>query len=951
MYRTGDRARFIENGQLEILGRTDFFVKIRGYSVVLGAVEAALLENVSISSCVVVADGDEGEEKHLVAYLVRAPAGDKDTRLKEWSIDTRTCFCPEVRRAVDGALPHYMVPSIFVEVETLPVSSVGAKLDRKALEVQSADRRAVLRSLQFSSETLVKHPAASQSASNRWKRIAKFLRVPPGSSKEDVEDAMVTLWEIVLGREPGTQDVNADFNDSGGHSLSAARLVALINRVFTSQLAAVQLMQGSTVAKFSQAVIASWNESPTNGSVIMIGGTTTEDQKVLQQVRDDAVLPEDVAPKADAPARGLHECKTILLTGATGYFGAHVLAEILRKYPSATVMCLVRSDEEAVQKNLERYKLVKNRFLSRTVAVKGDLSLPKLGMSQTDWDQTASTVDAVVHCGAAVSLTASYSMLAPANVNGTLEVIYLVCACKAGTPLVYVSSNGIFPRDKGADEVFLENDDIACLPDRLGAREGYGLSKWAAERLVVAAHKKGLPTMTVRFGNIGWQSTTGIGNSLDFQGMIMNGSRRLAARPKVKSWQFEVTPVDFAATALVALADKPTHVKDGAIFNCIQSKFVEAERIFEWIAGVDGLSISALSFADWKRKVEDDNSDDPASSALQALVLGLTEGEAYLSEIAHVECSKFDAAIAELDSPLTRLSPSDVEQYFKTFLSANQVAPLSSSVLTTALTTPVAVDPSTVSGYPVGPLAGKVAVVTGASSGIGRAIVIALVEAGCHVAMGARRLGELKKTQEAVSAKCPGSAAKLLSVRTDVTKLEDVAALVKATEGSLGPVDILVNCAGVMFFTLMKNVLFDQWETTVDVNCKGTMYGIGTVLPSMLERGKGHIVNITSDAGRKAFAGLGVYCGSKFFIEAMSQSLRAETASTGLRVTCIQPGNVATPLLATSTDPEGLSEYGAPTGAKVLEPVDIGRAVVYALTQPEWCAVNEILVEPREEPA
>ena len=114
-----------------------------------------------------------------------------------------------------------------------------------------------------------------------------------------------------------------------------------------------------------------------------------------------------------------------------------------------------------------------------------------------------------------------------------------------------------------------------------------------------------------------------------------------------------------------------------------------------------------------------------------------------------------------------------------------------------------------------------------------------------------------------------------------------------------------VNNAGVMYFTLMKNVLWDQWETTVDVNCKGAMYGIGSVLPGMLRRGSGHIVNITSDAGRKSFPGLGIYSGSKFFLEAVSQALRAETCSSGLRVTCIQPGNVETPLLSASTDSRG----------------------------------------------
>jgi len=228
---------------------------------------------------------------------------------------------------------------------------------------------------------------------------------------------------------------------------------------------------------------------------------------------------------------------------------------------------------------------------------------------------------------------------------------------------------------------------------------------------------------------------------------------------------------------------------------------------------------------------------------------------------------------------------------------------------------------------------------------------LSLVKAGAHVAMGSRRMVELENTQMEVAKACPGSASKTMCIQCDVTKRDDVADLVRAAEFSLGPCDILVNCAGVMYFTLMKNVMFKDWDTTVDVNCKGTMYGIGSVLPGMLQRRTGHIVNITSDAGRKAMPGLGVYSGSKFFVEAMSQSLRTETASTGLRVTCIQPGNVETPLLSMSTDPEGLTQYGEPTGAKVLEPADIGNAVVYAVTQPEWCAVNEILVEPREEPA
>jgi NADP-dependent 3-hydroxy acid dehydrogenase YdfG len=142
----------------------------------------------------------------------------------------------------------------------------------------------------------------------------------------------------------------------------------------------------------------------------------------------------------------------------------------------------------------------------------------------------------------------------------------------------------------------------------------------------------------------------------------------------------------------------------------------------------------------------------------------------------------------------------------------------------------------------------------------------------------------------------------------------------------------------------------DEWERTVEVNCKGALNCVGAVLPGMLERGRGHIITISSDAGRKVFPGLAVYSASKFFVEALSQGLRLETAGTGIKVTTVQPGNVATDLLAMSEDSDALGLYGQPSGARVLDPEDVAASVVYALTQPDHVAVNEILVEPRDEP-
>jgi NADP-dependent 3-hydroxy acid dehydrogenase YdfG len=133
-------------------------------------------------------------------------------------------------------------------------------------------------------------------------------------------------------------------------------------------------------------------------------------------------------------------------------------------------------------------------------------------------------------------------------------------------------------------------------------------------------------------------------------------------------------------------------------------------------------------------------------------------------------------------------------------------------------------------------LQGKVACITGASGGIGEAIAVALAKAGASVVLGARRLEELQRVKDAIEADIAGSA--VLIQKTDVTRRADVKALVAAAEAAYGPVDIMVNNAGVMYFTQMKNLHEDEWEQMVDVNCKGVMHGVGAVLGSMTERGE-----------------------------------------------------------------------------------------------------------------
>lgn len=170
--------------------------------------------------------------------------------------------------------------------------------------------------------------------------------------------------------------------------------------------------------------------------------------------------------------------------------------------------------------------------------------------------------------------------------------------------------------------------------------------------------------------------------------------------------------------------------------------------------------------------------------------------------------------------------------------------------------------------------------------------------------------------------------------------------------------DILVNCAGVMYFTMMKNLHYDEWEQTVDINCKGVVNTCGAVFPIMLEAKTGHIINISSDAAKTIFPALSVYNASKAFVAVFSKGLRAECVGTGIRVTDVQPGDTATNLIMKNSDAEAAEKLGVGIGKvvgeggdrnAVLDPEDVANAVVYAVTAPPHVGVHEILIEPRDQ--
>ncbi|MCL9695174.1 oxidoreductase [Staphylococcus aureus] len=227
-------------------------------------------------------------------------------------------------------------------------------------------------------------------------------------------------------------------------------------------------------------------------------------------------------------------------------------------------------------------------------------------------------------------------------------------------------------------------------------------------------------------------------------------------------------------------------------------------------------------------------------------------------------------------------------------------------------------------------LTDKVAVVTGAGSGIGEAIATLLHEEGVKVILAGRNKDKLQN----VANQLAQDSVKV--VPTDVTKKEEVDELIKIAQQTFGGLDIVINSAGQMLSSKITDYQVDEWDSMIDVNIKGTLYTAQAALPTMLEQSSGHLINIASISGFEVTKSSTIYSATKAAVHIITQGLEKELAKTGVKVTSISPGMVDTAITAAYN----------PSDRKKLDPQDIAEAVLYALTQPSHVNVNEITVRP-----
>ncbi|KAK7495228.1 hypothetical protein BaRGS_00013410, partial [Batillaria attramentaria] len=563
LYRTGDCGYMLSDGSLEIHGRCDTMVKIRGYSIEVQAVEAALMQLPMVQACVVLVSGEEGEDKFLVAYIVKKGQTSKK----------------EVRGELKRRLPFYMIPSYFIFLDSIPVVSTTGKLDKKALP--SFDRGP-------SDEVQVE-----------------------GRPTTAMEIQLAAIWADVLRVQD--IDIHESFFDMGGHSLLATELQRRVKEKFDVDMPVRDLFTYPTVYLLSQYIEAAQNNG--DGTRRMASPRADLDLPAEVDKHDQEVMDLDIQLRAfwRTFLHRHHFSKgRVLLTGATGFLGAFLLKEMLL-HSKLLVYCLVRELPntdllDRVKATLRQYSILptddrhateeqttlENLLHKRVIAMKGNVALMKLGLSDDDYTYLSTDTDFIVHAAAHVNLAYPYSALHGPNVLGTQNIILFASTGKV-KPIHYISTNGVFPHGlKECSEDWDVSDVWTDLTD------GYSQSKWVAERLMARAGQRGLPVCIYRLGNLGGDRVNAAWNPQDFTLLLLAASAKYGCAPDV-DWNVEMTPVDFAAHVIVQLVQHPDSAI-GKTLHIINDKPLPARWIFKWM-NANGYYLSLVPFNEWRKRV------------------------------------------------------------------------------------------------------------------------------------------------------------------------------------------------------------------------------------------------------------------------------------------------------------------------------------------------------------
>jgi thioester reductase-like protein len=417
---------------------------------------------------------------------------------------------------------------------------------------------------------------------NRPLRRRPDLSHPHVAPSSELEARVAEAWEQILGLS--NLGVHDDYFALGGDSMLGPRLLLKLRETTGVELSLRSLFQAPTIAEMAELI-----------QKIQRGGEAAE-APALDLAAEAVVDPAIVAADGQVVEPG--EARAVFLTGATGFLGAFLAVELATR-TNADVFCLVRAgspDEgtQRIRRNLERYGIWDDAFAQRIVAVPGDLGQPLLGIPEAEFDRLAANLDAVYHCGAWVNATYAYELLKPANVLGTQEALRLAARGRT-KPLHFVSTLAVFSHSPMASGIY----EDAELPAGDELLNGYVQSKWVAEKLVVLARERGIPTTIFRPPAIGGHSRSGIGNRLDFVWNVVKGCIQLGAGFEGIQ-AINVAPVDYVSSAIVHITrHADSFGKAFHLANPVQSTWRE---LFQMLRGM-GYALAPLPYDLWYERL------------------------------------------------------------------------------------------------------------------------------------------------------------------------------------------------------------------------------------------------------------------------------------------------------------------------------------------------------------
>ena len=450
----------------------------------------------------------------------------------------------------------------------------------------------------------------------------------------------------------------------GLDSLLAFELVSLIRTQLSVELPVSEFLQEPTIAKITNLLLIElYSDEPFDDASIPVPSLL--DFEAEAQLDDD-LFPVKTSQDSYCPTN-------ILLTGPTGFLGAFLLEALLHQ-TAADIYCLVRATDPAsgkqrIKDNLEHYKLWQNKYSSRIHPIIGDLSLPKLGLSEELFNHLSRQIDVIYHNGAILNFVYPYAGLKPTNVVGTREVIRLASYGKA-KPLHYISTDAVFDSTAYYGKTVLESEPIHYTE---GLENGYTQSKWVAEKLVMIAQKRGLPATIYRPPLISGDSRTGIWNTNDFTCRFLKGCIQMGSMPKILNWNSGTTfiPVDYISQAVVYLSQQKQFL--GKAFNLSNPGFTSWGEVGNWISSY-GYPIEQVAYEAWEKSLMQytrSGQDNPLSGLLPFLLKRWSPAKLTLTELfqnrPRLDCQQVLSGLRESGISCPSIDSKLLRNYFSYF--------------------------------------------------------------------------------------------------------------------------------------------------------------------------------------------------------------------------------------------------------------------------------------------